>query len=58
MKELEFTKWLLKTLTITRATSIDDMETYRPKEFDFLEGLLENQGEELYKQFTEENENN
>lgn len=54
MKELEFTKWLLKEITLSKATSPTDMETYRPKEFDFLLGLLENQGEELYYQFLEE----
>lgn len=51
MKELGFTKWLLKDLTLEKVRSPNYVQTYRPKEFDFLLGLLENQGEELYKQF-------
>ena len=49
MKELEFTKWLLKDLTLEKVRLPNHVQTYRPKEFDFLLGLLENQGEELYK---------
>ena len=55
MKELEFTKWLLKDLTLEKVRSPNNAQTYRPKEFDFLLGLLEKQGEELYKQFIKEN---